>query len=398
MNTIMKNQLKILMVVLSHYPNDPRVRREAEALVEAGHKVDIICLRGPNEVEEEFCSGVKVNRIMESKGKEKIIQYVMFSAHFFWKSMRYVNMLNSRNHYNLIQVHNMPDYLVFTTLRQKLQGIPVILDLHDIMKELFKSVWNKGIKKIFLPFIVLTEKVSWNYADALITTSQGFKQCLIKRGVNEEDITLILNTADLKIFNNPKTQWQQKIINPKLLYHGTVAERFGIHIAVQSVSLLKEKFPEIQFNIYGNYQPSYKEKLKKFIDENRLEKNVFLHDFVSLEKIREIIRDSDFGVVPYLSDNFMDLALSTKTFEYVAMHLPVITSDIPSIRSIFNDDQVYFFKQGDADDLAELMNNLIINCDGITQKVINASRVYEQISWQNMSKKYVNLVERYSHI
>jgi glycosyltransferase involved in cell wall biosynthesis len=164
------------------------------------------------------------------------------------------------------------------------------------------------------------------------------------------------------------------------------------------VSLLKEKFPEIQFNIYGNYQPSYKEKLKKFIDENRLEKNVFLHDFVSLEKIREIIRDSDFGVVPYLSDNFMDLALSTKTFEYVAMHLPVITSDIPSIRSIFNDDQVYFFKQGDADDLAELMNNLIINCDGITQKVINASRVYEQISWQNMSKKYVNLVERYSHI
>ncbi len=394
----MKNQLKILMVVLSHYPNDPRVRREAEALVEAGHKVDIICLRGLNEVKEELCSGVKVNRIMESKGKEKIIQYVMFSAHFFWKSMRYVNMLNSRNHYNLIQVHNMPDYLVFTTLRQKLQGIPVILDLHDIMKELFKSVWNKGIKKIFLPFIVLTEKVSWTYADALITTSQGFKQCLIKRGVNEEDITLILNTADLKIFNNPKTQWQQKIMSPKLLYHGTVAERFGIHIAVQSVSLLKEKFPKIQFNIYGNYQPSYKERLKKFIDENRLEKNVFLHDFVSLEKIREIIRDSDFGVVPYLSDNFMDLALSTKTFEYVAMHLPVITSDIPSIRSIFNDDQVYFFKQGDAGNLAELINNLIINFDGIKQKVINASRVYEQISWQNMSKKYVNLVERYSHI
>ncbi len=398
MNTIMKNQLKILMVVLSHYPNDPRVRREAEALVEAGHKVDIICLRGLNEVEEELCSGVKVNRIMESKGKEKIIQYVMFSVHFFWKSMRSVNMLNSRNHYNLIQVHNMPDYLVFTTLRQKLQGIPVILDLHDIMKELFKSVWNKGIKKIFLPFIVLTEKISWNYADALITTSQGFKQCLIKRGVNEEDITLIFNTADLKIFNNPKTQWQQKIMDPKLLYHGTVAERFGIHIAVQSVSLLKEKFPEIQFNIYGNYQPSYKEKLKKFINENRLEKNVFLHDFVSLEKIREIIRDSDFGVVPYLSDNFMDLALSTKTFEYVAMHLPVITSDIPSIRSIFNDDQVYFFKQGDAGNLAELINNLIINFDGIKQKVINASRVYEQISWQNMSKKYVNLVERYSHI
>lgn len=133
-----KKHLKILMVVLSHYPNDPRVRREAESLIEAGHEVDIICLRNPSEAKEELCSGAKVHRIMESKSKEKILQYILFTFHFFWKSMKYVNMLSSRNHFNLIQIHNMPDYLVFTTLRQKLHGIPVILDLHDIMKELFK--------------------------------------------------------------------------------------------------------------------------------------------------------------------------------------------------------------------------------------------------------------------
>ena len=394
----MKRILRILMVVLSHYPNDPRVRREAEALVQAGYKVDVICLRSSNELKEEFCGGVGVIRILESRSKEKILQYIMFTLHFFWKSMKYINMLNSRNHYDLIQIHNMPDYLVFATLRQKINGVPVILDLHDIMNELFRSVWNKGIKKIILPFVALSEKISWNYADALITTSQGFKQCLMKRGIKEENITLILNTADEKIFNKPKTQLYQKITSPKLLYHGTVAERFGIHIVIEAISLLKEKHSSIQFDIYGNYQQSYKAKLYNLINNNSLEKNVHLHDFVSLEKIREIITESDFGVVPYLSDNFMDLALSTKTFEYVAMHLPVIASDIPSMHSIFNNDEVYFFNQGDINSLAETINKLTINSDSIGQKVINASRVYEKISWEKMSKKYINLIERYSNI
>src|SRR6267142_42210 len=46
---------RVCMVVFSEYPKDPRVRREAEALVEAGIPVDVICLRGkgvPQEVVE----------------------------------------------------------------------------------------------------------------------------------------------------------------------------------------------------------------------------------------------------------------------------------------------------------------------------------------------------------
>lgn len=384
------------MIVLSNYPNDPRVRREAEALVNNGYCVDIVCLQSKNELAEEHYDGIRVFRIYESKSKESIGQYILLTFNFFWKTFRFINKLSRENQYSVIQIHNMPDYLVFAAVLQKMRGVPIILDLHDIMKELFKSRWNDGIKKLMLPIVGFTEKLSWLYADALITTSHGFKRCLLKRGVDEEKITLIFNTADQKIFNQPKTNWFYKRENPKLLYHGTVAERFGIHIAIVAVNLLKQKYPRIRFDIYGNYQEGYRRKLEKIINENSLEENVFLHGYVSLEEIRTIIQNSDFGIVPYISDSFMDLALSTKTFEYVAMKLPVIASDLPSMRSIFSDEQLYYFKQENPQHLAEVMSEIF--CDGVVlkKKVINAAKVYELINWHLMTREYISLIEKLS--
>ena len=43
-------KFKVAMIVFSYYPADPRVRREADALVEAGMLVDVICLRDEFEV------------------------------------------------------------------------------------------------------------------------------------------------------------------------------------------------------------------------------------------------------------------------------------------------------------------------------------------------------------
>ncbi len=385
---------KILMVVLSNYPNDPRVRREAEALVKNGYKVDIICLSSGKELPEENFCGTRVFRIIEGHTKDNLINYVLLSIRFFFKAVRFVNKLSKENKYSVIQVHNMPDYLVFTTLFQKLRGVQVILDLHDIMKELFKSRWNNGLKKIFLPFIALTEKLSWAYADSLITTSYGFKQCLLKRGVKEDKITLIFNTADPEIFNKPKTDWTFNRQTPKLLYHGTVAERFGIHIAIEAVNILKESYPQIRFDIYGNYQNGYKEKLQDLVSAYGLTKNVFFHEYISLERISEIIKNSNFGIVPYVSDNFMDLALSTKTFEYVLMKLPVIASDIPSMRTIFNENHVYYFNQNNPEHLALVMKEILSDGIFIEEKVTSAAEAYKHIQWPLMVKEYTGLIER----
>ena len=60
---------KILMVVYSYFPQDARLRREAEALIDAGYEVDIICLRLSDQSKEENICGVNTFRVNMSKSR-----------------------------------------------------------------------------------------------------------------------------------------------------------------------------------------------------------------------------------------------------------------------------------------------------------------------------------------
>ncbi|BCB91400.1 hypothetical protein Psuf_087130 [Phytohabitans suffuscus] len=52
--------LRIGMIVVSEYESDPRVRRQAEALVARGDEVTVVALAAPGRPEVDVVDGVKV--------------------------------------------------------------------------------------------------------------------------------------------------------------------------------------------------------------------------------------------------------------------------------------------------------------------------------------------------
>ena len=50
-----------------------------------------------------------------------------------------------RRPYDLVHVHNMPDFLVFTAWFPKLTGAKVILDIHDIVPEFYASKFDVSV-------------------------------------------------------------------------------------------------------------------------------------------------------------------------------------------------------------------------------------------------------------
>ena len=74
---------KILMVVYSYFPQDVRPRREAEALINAGYEVDIICLRLPDQTKFENIFGVNTYRVNISKSRSSKRKYILLYASFF---------------------------------------------------------------------------------------------------------------------------------------------------------------------------------------------------------------------------------------------------------------------------------------------------------------------------
>src|SRR5206468_6240485 len=54
---------RVLMFVENAYPNDPRVRNEAEVLAEAGYSVTVVGLREQGQPGSEVINGVRVYRL-----------------------------------------------------------------------------------------------------------------------------------------------------------------------------------------------------------------------------------------------------------------------------------------------------------------------------------------------
>jgi glycosyltransferase involved in cell wall biosynthesis len=205
----------------------------------------------------------------------------------------------------------------------------------------------------------------------------------------------VLNTADSTIFSYYSNREFKPITQgAKLLYHGTVAERFGLLKAIEAVHLLQSLIPGTTLTIHSNYDPNFRLTLERKISQLHLQSRIILGGFKPLEEIRQIIDRSDLGVVPYLRDDFMELALSTKTFEYAASGLPIVASRLRSISSIFSDESIRFADPGNAQDLAERIAELCRDPERRQRQVQAALKLLPPISGSIMAARYLNLMTR----
>lgn len=386
---------RVCMIVLSCYPNDERVRREAEALERAGVSVDIICLRDEGQSDEESFGLVTAHRVLDERPKEGIASYLLFSVRFMAAAFFKLQKLNRERDYQVIQVHNMPDFLVFAAAAQKILGRkPLVLDLHDLTVELYRSKWGGSKATFLMPMVKLMEKASCSFANELITASAGFEECLQSRGFPAEKIHLVLNTADPHIFQYHEDRRFESIEREaKLLYHGTIAHRFGLVYAIEAVKYLQETVPGTTLHIYGKYDPSCRDELDAKVRELGLEDRVFLEGFQPLETIIELINQADMGVAPYLSDVFTNLILPTKLLEYTAMGLPVVASRLEGITNVFDDMCIEFAETESARDFAGAVARLCRDPERRAQMAKNARRVVDRVSWPVMEERYVSLMK-----
>ena len=134
------------------------------------------------------------------------------------------------------------------------------------------------------------------------------------------------------------------------------------------------------------------EELCELVNRLGLEENVEIGGYLPMEKISEAIGSSDIGVVSYLNDPFMNLALSTKIFEYVCMGMPVVAARLDSIKSVFDEESIKYFNPGDPADLADRIEEFCRDPEARKSFTERAAAAYEVVSWPVMSERYLNTV------
>src|SRR5258708_36107541 len=105
------------MVAHSYYDEDPRVRREAEAVARSGREVDVFALRPPDAEKTAVVDGVRVHRLDVPRHQGAGAgTYRLEYLDFFIRAAFAVSDAHARRRYGLAQCHSLPDFLAFPCL------------------------------------------------------------------------------------------------------------------------------------------------------------------------------------------------------------------------------------------------------------------------------------------
>ncbi len=387
------------MIVHAYYPiGEPRVEREALALLGRGYSVDVLCLRREGEPAVEMVNGVQVYRLPLRRRQKRgfgsqLLEYLSFFVLVFFKLL----VLYPGRRHATVQAHNLPDFLIFSALIPKLGGARLILDIHDIMPEFMAARIGKGMHSLPVRLTILQEQLSCQFADYVITVTDLWRERLIQRGVRADKVGVVMNLADERIFSPRPIERRPRRANDRftLIYHGAFKRHYGLDVLIHAAALARQQAPELMVILQGSGE--YAQQMETMLSELDLTEHVRINNFLlQAADLPDLIYQADVGVVPNYEDVFTGELLPTKLLEFAALGVPVIAARTRVISSYFDDRMLRFFTPGDARSLAAAIMEAYQQHDRLADQAQELRRFTGRYNWSNMSRQYVDMIDRLS--
>jgi glycosyltransferase involved in cell wall biosynthesis len=385
-----KKKIRVCMLTYSFYENDGRVKRYAETLVRRGDTVDIISLKKVGQSDFEIINGVNVHRIQtrtpDEKGK---FSYLTRLLRFLFHSAIFLSRKHLHKAYDILHVHSIPDFEVFAALVPKITGAKIILDIHDIVPELYVNKFKSKSDGLLFKALVAMEKWACAFADHVISSNHIWDERLVARSVARDKCTPILNYPDTNIFYlRKRKRSDEKFI---MIYPGTLNWHQGLDLAIDAFGKVAYKLQQAEFHIYG--RGSELGQLKELVKLKHLENQVKFWDPIPIEKIPEVMAEADLGVIPKRNDPFGGEAFSTKSLEFMASGVPVLMSATKIDRYYFNDDVARFFDPENIEDFSSAIYDMASNKNLCKEYSKNALRFVKDFSWDVKQHEYLAIVD-----
>ncbi|HEX2766188.1 MAG TPA: glycosyltransferase family 4 protein [Candidatus Limnocylindria bacterium] len=384
---------RVAILVHAVFPGDPRVRRQSDALIEAGYEVDVICLRRPGEPTEDWGHGARIRRLPIDRTfvgfAGHIAEYLAFTAAATWR----MALEHRRRHYDLVQVAGPPDFLVFAALPERWRGVPVLLDLHEDMPAFFRDRFSHPLLRPMRPLVDLATRASAALADELITVHEPLRELALARGVARERIGVVMNSADPRLFDPSRHPRRAFMADGtlRLVHHSNFQRIYGLDRAIEGLARIRPDLPW-RLDVYGD--GPWRPQIEAAIARTRTGERVTLHGRVSMDDLPRLLADADIGLVPSLDEPYLHLSLSTKLLEYAAMGVPTVATDLRTFRHHFTDAALRYVPGGDPAALARAVEDLAADPAGTVAMGLEAQRQAAAYDWSVQKARYLEIVDR----
>lgn len=374
----MKN-IKILLT--NSFKRDPRVYKEAKALVEKGHNVEVVCWdREENATQKEIVSGIYVKRFYIPSQYGSGIKQIKGLIKYYWSSINYLR----NKEIDIIYAQDFDTLLlgwIMKLLKNKVKLIYEVKDLYFRGLFLSDGILSGKAKKIG----ELVESFLLKYVDHLIIASKYFKDFYIKR-FNPNKITTIWNVPEESMFCSYRNDSQKE--NYIIAFLGNVRYINEMKLLINSTKNIED----IEIFIAGG--GSKINELEEYLIKNNFN-HVNLYGKYDYSELPYLYSKADciYSVYDKSIDN-VKLAIPNKLFESIYCELPIIVSNDTALGSFVNENDIGYTISGESEKELKKLILKLRDDKNIKDKIKkNAKKIKDKYIWENLKKDLTNIFE-----
>lgn len=317
------------------YPQDVRVRSEAEALAGSGHQVTVYAPRSPGQPRREVVGRVRVRRYWLPPAREDVggflLEYGAAHVQLLIGALRELV-----RDVEVVHLHNPPDTLFPIGRAARLLRRSVVFDLHDLFPELVEAKFGRGP---LWRLAAWAERRALRSAHAVIVTNESQREAALARGKLEPDaVTVVRNGPPRAVLSARPRRREGTLSSPRLVYLGALGPQDGV---LELPSLLaRPGLRNARLTVVGD-GPCRAAIEARTARDPALSGRVDLLGRVEHARVPGLLAEADIAVDPAPCNVFNHRSTMTKIAEYLAAGLPVVAYDLLETRRTAGDAVLY---------------------------------------------------------
>jgi glycosyltransferase involved in cell wall biosynthesis len=372
----------LLLVENNPYPLDFRVRREAQALRDAGCLVTVIAPRSASQRWVDDVDGIRVYRFPAPPGGNGPLSYALEFGYATLAILLLSIWVWLRRGLDVIHAANPPDTLFVVGAVFKVLGKKFVFDQHDLAPETYQSRFGHARENLIYRMLRLFERCSYAIADVAIATNQSYKQVAMTRGLKPAGDVFVVR-------NGPPLSYQAVAPDPALVgratyligYVGTIGPQDGVDYWLRAVHHLVFTLGRRDFLgvIIGDGDAFA--SVQALATELKVDGYVWFTGRLPELEVRKCLSAVHVCVQPDPLSPLNDKSTMNKLMEYMALGKPTVAFDLAETRFSAQDAALYV-RPNDELEFARRVSSLLDN-PSEREKMGNAGRrrVSEVLAW-----------------
>lgn len=364
--------MQICHITINQIEFERRIHNQIETAKKLGFKILCVSLGKPGQKKCENKNGFLNQKLFTKFYEKGPLKFISFNIKlFFYVLFKPIQIIHCHDLWPLPAA-------AFASLLKK---CTLVYDAHEYYGGL--NIFNK--RPVRKNIWMILEWLSIPLVDVLITVSEPLGRLYKKRYPQLKKVEIIRNVPKYE-----KPDSSEKIADYSfkhtLIFHGHFKPGRGLEKLVQAMNNL----PHVKLILVGGGE--LKQSLVNLVSELDL-KNIEFIDYINQNNLISHAAKADIGIVLFEPSSLnYSFALPNKFFEYAMAGLPILASNIETLK--------YFIEKYDigktvnpdnANEISETLKEMLGDESNLKIWKSNCLQIAKECNWESESKKLENL-------